>query len=196
MLNKKLLAVASVAAVLSSSMAFAKNDGGHVVSLEGSFIDVDQNLGNADYLGSDNQILPTLRYGYKFQFDKIFVRPSASYTIGDIDINDTDGTSDKSTVSNIYTIESDIGYDITDAIGVFGTLGLQGLSLEREVSGSKDDANSIGFLLGLGAEYNINDNLSVSAKYQYSEVNVDVQGSNSDHELELNTIKIGFSYNF
>jgi opacity protein-like surface antigen len=191
---KKLLIATTVIGSLLSSMAFAENR--HSLSLEASKIDVDQKLGVQTYLGSDDKILPTVRYGYKFQLGQFFIKPSASYTAGDIKIQDTDGTADSTTISQLFTVEGDLGYNVTNKLSLFGTLGLAGANLERDVSGDKKDASSTGILFGFGAEYDVLESLSISAKYQNVAIDYSDIYSNSDVETDMNIIKVGVSYNF
>ncbi len=73
---KKLLITTTIIGSLLSSISLAENK--HSLGLEFSEISVKQEYGNTTYLGSDEKIMPTIRYGYKFQFDKLFIKPSAS----------------------------------------------------------------------------------------------------------------------
>lgn len=190
---KKLLVAFIILASLTSSLAVAKS--GPSLSIETSKIDVDQELGNVTYLDSGDEILPTVRYGYKFQLDKAFIRPSASYTFGDLEIQDTDGTSDTTTISKLFTAEADLGYNITNEFSIFGTLGFARANLERDVSNVKRDANGSGALFGFGLEYDISDSMSISARYQISDIDYsDIY--TVDFETDMEIIKIGASYNF
>lgn len=193
---KKLLIATTLIGSLLSSAAIADNR--HSLSIEASKIDVEQSFGSADYLGSDDSILPTLRYGYKFQLNDFYLRPSVSYTFGDIEMKDTDRPNDSSTLSQILTLEGDAGYNITEKLGVFVTLGLMKANFERDVpSGNyKDDANGNGALVGVGVEYDIMDSLSVGVKYQHAQIDYGVQNNSNDFEVEVDTIKVGLSYNF
>ncbi len=67
-----------------------------------------------------------------------------------MEIKDTDGTDDKSTISQLITIEGDLGYDINNKLSVFATLGLAASKYERDVSGEKDSTTNSGVLFGFG----------------------------------------------
>jgi opacity protein-like surface antigen len=193
---KKLFITTTIIGSLLSSIALAENK--HSLGLEFSEISVEQEYGDATYLGSDKKILPTIRYGYKFQFDKFFVKPSASYAIGSIEIKDTDdnNTNDKSTISQLITIEGDLGYDINNKLSVFGTLGLASSKYERDQSGNTDSATNTGVLFGFGVEYDISDSFSINTKYQNTTIVTPVTNSSDDYKNDIDMIKVGASYNF
>jgi opacity protein-like surface antigen len=194
---KKLLILSTLLSAILTQQAFAKSQ--HQISVEASRFDVDQTFGDATYLGSDDAILATIGYGYKFQFkNNLFVRPSIFYTIGDVEMKDTDGLNGKSTFNPEFSLEADFGYNITDKFALFGTAGLMTASMERQdpILAYRDEAKDVGFIVGAGAEYQVIDNLSVSLKYQFSKVDFGVENANEDWEVESNTIRLGLSYNF
>ena len=168
----------------------------HSVSIEVSNIDVDQSFADKTYLGSDKKNLLTLGYGYKFQFNQAFIKPSIFYNIGDITINDTDGTNDKSTFNPSFSIEGDFGYDITNKFGVFGTVGFMQTTMEREVSGYKTDASYTGIITGAGVKYDIAKQLSIITKYQIAKFDYGIQGSSEKFNVETKAIRVGIAYNF
>lgn len=191
---RRLLIVTTTIVSLISCVAFAEDQ--HSLGLEASQIDLDQDLANTAYLGSDDEILPTVRYGYELQLSEFFIRPSASYTIGDLEVKNVDGSNDKTTVSQLFTIEGDLGYDVTKKLSVFGTCGLAKANLERNTSGTQDDSSETGLLFGFGAQYDISSSLSVNARYQ--NIAIDYPSANTSYELEaeMNIVKVGISYNF
>ncbi|MDA9230941.1 porin family protein [Rickettsiales bacterium] len=191
---KKILVLSAAISSIACSSAFAKN--GHSLSLEASRINVDQEFANVTYLGSDDAMLPTLGYGYKFEFNKFFIKPSVFYTFGDVEIKDTDGTNDKTTFTPSFSVEGDFGYDVTSKFGIFGTLGLMQTNYEREVFGIKDDASYMGFIFGAGVRYDIIDQLSLTAKYQVGQFDYGIQGSSEEYKVDTDTIRVGLSYNF
>lgn len=190
---KKFLIATTLVTSLLSTTAIA--DSRHTLTIEASKVDVEQEFGNATYLGTEDQVLPTLRYGYKFQLKDFYLRPSTSYTFGDVEIKDTRGNG-KSTLSSIITLEGDAGYNITKELGVFVTAGIVGANYEREVGTTKSDANESGILFGLGIEYDIIDSLSLSAKYQRTSLDYAVENISTEYEVDVDMIKIGLSYNF
>lgn len=198
---KKTLVYSSIISSLICSGALAKE--GHSVSIEASRIDFDQSYGNANYLGSNDKVLPTIGYGYNFEFDKFFIKPALYYNIGSIEAQDTDNNQfiqGKSTFTPTFSIEGDFGYNVTNKFGIFGTVGLMHANLERELNilgvSDKEDANSIGYLFGVGLKYDIIDQLSLTAKYQFSQLSYGVKNSSQDYEIDVNNIRIGLAYNF
>ena len=191
---KKILFLSALYCSIMSASAFAKE--GPSISIESSKMNIDQSFANVTYLGSNDKTLPTLGYGYQFEFGKFFIKPSFYYTFGDVEIKDTDGTNDKSTFKPVFSFEGDFGYEITDHLGLFTTLGIMGSKLEREVSNLKDTASTIGIIFGAGVKYDIIEELSLTAKYQAGKFNYGVNGSSEDFEVDANLIRVGLSYNF
>lgn len=65
-----------------------------------------------------------------------------------------------------FSFEGGFGYDVTDKLGVFETIGVMQADYKREVSGSSSEAYYTGALYGFGVSYKIVDQLSLTAKYQ------------------------------
>lgn len=198
--NKTLACTAVVFSAICSS-AMAENN--HSVSIEASFMNFDQSYSDTNLLKSGNSVLPTIGYGYNFEFDKLFVKPSIYLSIGSFEAKDEvvdQNVSAKSTFTPNFSFETDIGYNINSKFGIFGTLGLVSANLERDyqdqIVSQKSDADSIGYLVGVGLKYNIMDQLSLTAKYQISQLAYDVADSSEDLEVDLTNLRVGLSYNF
>lgn len=191
---KKLLMTTALVGSLVSAPAFSKNI--RSISIEASNIDVEQSFDNVDYLGSKNKTRPTLRYAYKAQGEKVFFRPSISYTFGELALRDTNSTSNKSTLSKIATIEADIGFNITKKTSIFATVGAISATFERDENGINHDKNANAILAGVGLEYDICKKYSVSAKYQRSDMAFNVSDHDADYKVSADIFKAGISYKF
>lgn len=195
-----LVLLTSIMSILCSS-SFAKSV--HSLSLEASRVSVDQELGelgDATFLGSEDKIIPTIGYGYNAQFNQFFIKPSVFYSFGDIEIQDIDGTNDSSTFSPSLSVEFDFGYDVNSKASLFATLGFAYAEFERDDSIFTDEAGStIGTIVGVGAAYNVNENISLTARYQVGYYEFGVESSVSgisipDFEVETDSFRVGLSY--
>lgn len=194
---KKIIAITTLILGIFSSISFANQNEHkkqHQISLELSNFDVDQTYGATTFLGADSDLIPTIRYSYTHQLEQVFLRPSVSYNLGDVSIVDNHPYVGTSVVfTPTYSVEGDIGLNLNSDTSIFATIGVIGAKWKHTTTTEgKDD----GVVFGLGADYNINDNIIVSAKYQRATVDFGVEGSANDIETESDVIKVGIGYKF
>jgi opacity protein-like surface antigen len=199
MQTNKLTFAAIVAASLISTSGFAKEEISkhHRFGLNIANIDVDQTYGSVDYLGSDRANFVGLSYAYNIKIAQdFFVEPNVTFYLSDMDIKDTDGTDDKSTLSNISSYLIDFGYS-QNKLSYYGTLGLTAANYKRTVSGlSSSKASDSALTYGLGIAYDITDSVVLDLEYQTTDLSYEVVNSNSNFEIGLDVIKLGIAYKF
>ena len=88
-------------------------------------------------------------------------------------------------------MKGDIGFDVNKATSIFFNAGIIGAKWKYTTT---TEGKSIGALIGLGAEYSINDNIVITAKYQRA--SVDFEDESSDIETISNIFGIGVGYKF
>ncbi len=184
MINKKLLAAASLVAVVSTSSAFAKT--------EGNYVGVDLLATQIKVLNDDNARKSNFGYGvglnYKhaFNFNNFFVAPGAFYNFNHAEVK-ADG--DKTKLEYSYGVKADFGYDINDKFAAFTTFGYQ----ENRLKGFGDGKETLeSFIYGVGVKYSLTNNVDVGLAYEY----VNYVDSDIPNSLSPEVIKVGASYKF
>ena len=192
---KKLAIFTVLTTTLFSSICFAKAEKKHQVSLEISNFSVSQEYEDTSFLGSDSGFIPSIKYSYRHQLNQFFIRPSVSYNLGDVSISDKKPYTGTSILTPTYALKGDIGFDVNKATSIFFNAGIIGAKWKYTATATTE-AKSIGALIGLGAEYSINDNIVITAKYERASVDFDVENDSSDVETISNIFGIGVGYKF
>jgi opacity protein-like surface antigen len=194
MKTKQLVSATVAAFLLATPSAFAENNK-HNFILDIANIDVDQEFGNVTYLGNDSSIFVGLGYAYQIDIsDSLFVKPKVIFYLSDMDINDTDGTSDKSNLSSMSSYLVDVGYN-QNKFSYYGTVGVTSATYERTVSNSVSSASDAALTYGFGIGYNINDKTAIDLGYQATDLEYN-SISGAMYDISLSNVKLGFAYKF
>jgi opacity protein-like surface antigen len=195
MINKKLLAVASVIATIFSSSALAKTEGYyagiHLVNTDTKFTHQD---GFVDNDNSNNGVGASFKHA--FNFDGVFVAPGLFFdkTNGKV----RNGTSN-AVIDARYGIKADIGYDIAEKLAVYVTGGLSFVDYKIQSTGLAEDKerSKSSWFGGAGIAYDYSDRVVFNLEYNTQSVDANTpQTGLSDAKLDLNTILAGISYRF
>ena len=194
MKTKQLVSATVAAFLLATPSAFAENNKNNFI-LDIANIDVDQEFGNVTYLGNDSSIFVGLGYAYQIDMsDSLFVKPKVIFYLSDMDINDTDGTSDKSNLSSMSSYLVDVGYN-QNKFSYYGTVGVTSATYERTVSNSVSSASDAALTYGFGIGYNINDKTAIDLGYQATDLEYN-SISGAMYDISLSNVKLGFAYKF
>ncbi len=185
MTNKKLLAAVSIAATIATSSAFAKT--------EGSYVGLDLLATKYKIFNSDNSRKDDIDYGvgvnykYALNFDNVFVAPGVFYNYNNAEVKNEFGGKVK--IKYSYGVKADIGYDITDKIATFVTLGYQE---SRHEASFVDNSTQEALIYGVGGKYSLTNNVDVALAYEYSNYNQ----SGVPNSINPEVVKLGVAYKF
>jgi opacity protein-like surface antigen len=195
MVNKKLLAVVSLTAAISTSSAFAKTQG-HYVGVDliaTKYKDINIVSGTRE---NDVDYGVGINYKYAINFNNFFVAPGVFYNYNNAELQVGGGLIDlTSGLKNSYGVKADFGYDVTDKFAPFVSFGYQENRIE--VTSSDFAALNGGTTLesltyGVGAKYSVMSNVDVSLVYEYVNYNKSV----FENSLNIDVVKLGASYRF
>jgi len=153
-------------------------------------------------MGSSS-LTSNLHAGYRIFDEKSFYGVEVGYSLLNSDILfDDDGLKQK----NGYSALVNFGYGISNEAFVFTSLGITSKKYEASSSNLgilyKNTKNLTGGVIGLGLEYFISDNISVTGKYSYEKSfdKISVTRVTSGNTIEYNpsnqAFTIGIRYNF
>lgn len=199
MINKKLLAVASIVAVVSSSSAFAKTEGNYVgLNAVRSHAKNQYTVSGADS-GSDfkdNAVGFGADYKYAFNMNDFFIAPGAFIERNGTKAKDVDG--DNVNIEYRYGLKADIGYDVNDSLSVYFTNGISNnaYKVDWRSVGTKKTGTEIGYFYGLGVAYNVTKDIAMNIEYNMQSIELDTPVSATKVENDLSVVKLGVSYHF
>ena len=188
--------VALMAGSINSAIASDKN---HSLFIEAAMVDIDQEYGDTNFLGSDKGVLPGLGYAYKIELaHQYFIKPGLVVNFSDIEIKDTDGTSDSSKFSSMHSIYADFGKKLNNNFSAYATLGFTKATLQRDEPSFSysSSATDSGATIGLGFTYHVNNNIDLDLKYHTTDINYAVQGSSTELETSIDALKLSAAYKF
>lgn len=138
----------------------------------------------------------TLNIGAKFNKNlgaEVFYQKSSAEEGQMIDLIDTDGdviASDKIETSfNAYGIDAQGYYSINENVELIGSLGLGKYDFEMEGFGYSASEDGLGYRIGVGAQYNISENVAVRGLVRRVILN-------TDSVDDLTEASIGVKYTF
>lgn len=143
-----------------------------------SYGDISSSPGTADGDGA----LYGLRAGYDYDFGSFVLGGSIGYDFSDIDVGGGD------TLDGLATLKLRGGYDLGNTL-IYASGGLA--QANATVGGVDED--DTGYVLGVGAEYKMTTNVSLTGEIDYHKFD-DFAGTGSD--IEATTIKAGINYRF
>ena len=201
MINKKLLAVAAIASVLSTSSAFAKTEGNYVgLNVLKSNINSKDSSGKTNYkdygFGVD--------YKYAFNFNGAFIAPGAFFdSITNLSRKNQGAVANHNKFYR-YGIKTNVGYDITNDLSAYLVAGAAANTTSYHTSIREKHQNQtmtkVGFLYGLGTSYNLSKDVTLSAEFNREKVTfANTQSSNFPKDKATDTVsvaQIGVAYHF
>ena len=203
MINKKLLAAASVAVAVASSSAFAKTEG-HYAGLDLLRSKSEHNYKNSgvQFKNFENSATGVgLNYRYAFNMNNFFIAPGAFIEKIGTEATETAGF-DKAKIDYRYGLKADVGYDIADAFSVYFTGGVSNTHYEIDWSQAelgKKSGNEAGYFYGLGLGYEITKEIGVRVEYNIQSLDLEAPKTifgSTKAETDLSVMKVGVSYHF
>ena len=197
MINKKLLAVVSVAAVISASSAFAKTEGNYFGV---DILNTRPTLSYDKVQGSSvkNTFGAGLSYKHAFNFDGLFVAPGAFVERNNTKVDNSSLA--HGSINNRYGVKADLGYDLNKDLAVYAVGGLSFLkySITDSDGGKQASRGTPNFFYGVGISHEYSENVNFSLEYntQTLEVKTRRLASVNKVKADINVIKAGVSYRF
>ncbi|MES2677839.1 MAG: outer membrane beta-barrel protein [Pseudomonadota bacterium] len=199
MTNKKLLAVATIALVISTTSAFAKTEGNYAgvnairSDSSNQYKVVGFDVGN-DF--DDKAIGFGADYRHAFNLNNFFIAPGVFAEKNGTESKDLDG--DTVSIDYRYGLKADIGYDINDDFSVYFTNGFSRTKYTvdwKSVDSKKSDTAS-GYFYGAGVSYAINKDVAINLEYNTQMIELDTPANTIKVDSQLSVIKLGASYHF
>lgn len=201
---KKILSVAAILAVFSTTSAFAKT--------EGSYLELDllRSAAKNNYKFSngtksdkfkDNSTNFGVSYKYAFNFNNLFVAPGVFFDNLSNSAKDSDG--DKVNLNHRYGVKFDIGYDVTDKAAVYFTNGFASTAYKVDWGNSDlgvKSGSKVGYFFGGGVLYHVASNVTVNFEYNVQSLNKlhtpydNITGAKA--ETKVSVAKVGVAYHF
>ena len=209
MINKKLLAAASVAvAVAASSSAFAKTEGHYagvnIVRSDSGSQHISEGV-NVTNKFNDRGIGAGLDYRYAFNMNNFFIAPGLFVEKNNIKTRGSeDEMTSKISINYRYGLKANIGYDVTDEASVYFTNGLSNTLYKVGFSGVDDgvkfngekSTGAIGYFYGAGVAYNVTKEVAVNVEYNTQKIDLNTAFVGAKVENTLSVVKLGVSYHF
>lgn len=211
---KKLLITMSVLVSLISSAALAKTEGSYAgLDLLRTSIrykerysvfglapqDNGPNYSNSNYgLG--------LNYKYAFNFSNAFIAPGLIYEYNNVSAKGDEGI--RLAIRNRYGVKTDIGYDVTDKVAPYFTVGYGNISYStRNFVGNQTasiDGNAHDWFYGAGVKFDVSEKVAINLEYnlQKFKAKATIPDPNNQYSYSGNfrtkfeALKLGVSYKF
>ncbi len=158
------------------------------------------------YFDQTNDNIANSGRSVEFEADSILLQAGYQYNeyvafegrywigVGDIDQSGFDAST-RSGDFDAWGLYVKPMYPVTEAFDIYALLGYASSSLDIDNGGSWD---TDGFSWGLGAQYEVMDNILIFADYvsMASEDSVDVNNVSENADIDLYTVNVGVSYKF
>ncbi len=207
---KKLIVISLFASLVATS-AFAKTEGSYVGIDLLNTKSVSQTRSNDSQDAASEESRQTSRnygvgvnYKYAVNFNKFFVAPGI--IIEDNRSKNDIGQGSSLKVKNRYGVKADVGYDVTDSIAPYLTLGYSAISYTSRFNGltgrEKKSATNYDWFYGAGVKFDVTSNVALNLEYNRQNFRAKVNtGSDSSldtasYKTKLEIIKVGVSYKF
>ncbi len=183
---KKLLVAATVAGSLISSMAFAKTEGNYV----GVDLLATKFREAFDKKESGLDVGLGVNYKYAINFNNFFIAPGVYFDYNNADVSNN---ANKAELDYSYGTKVDLGYDITDKIATFVSIGYKEARITSSENNIDVASQTEGLITyGVGAKYALNDNLDLGLSYEYG----DYIDDNIKSSLNIDVVRLGVAYKF
>jgi opacity protein-like surface antigen len=206
---KKSLIALSIIASLTSGAAFAKTEGSYLglsvinTELENNSYNDEARLDSS----RDNNFSGGVSYKYAFNFNGFFAAPELFF-----DLNETKSRASlvnnavqNSELKNSYGAKLNLGYDITDKFSAYAIVGHSVSRLKAYASGAgasdyegPQNFNQEAFIYGLGAKYDVANNISLNFSYEISQFSLSNDVTNTTDKInpDFSVARVGVAYNF
>lgn len=206
---KKIILTTAIIGAISSSSSFAKTEGNYAgVNLINTSSTIKEDIFTNEKHRNDNYSFG-VDYKYAFNFGGFFVAPGVFYdhNAQNSDYSIADGDRASFNIKSSYGVKANFGYDVTDKLSPFVTLGYSVTRVDGSVYGSnfskvlKESFNEEGLVYGLGLKYDLTKEFSVNASYEITQFglnsNLDaVVGGTDKLNSSYKVAKLGLAYNF
>jgi outer membrane autotransporter protein len=220
---KKLLSitvVAIVASVLSSSSALAKTEGSYLgfdlletkTTFYSKAIYSDGTIENFKPSFSGRTYGLGLNYKYAFNFNNFFVAPGIILEQNSLGSSKAKADYSQSLqIKNRYGVKADFGYDLTDRVSPYLTLGYAEIAYKAKsaaysggsiVNGNKS-AYEGDWFYGAGVKFDLTKNVALNLEYNLQNFQAKTQVPSQASYLnkisyisKLDVLKLGLAYNF
>lgn len=141
-----------------------------------------------------------VRAGYNWQADSVVYGIEADIAWADISGEDEDFAPDAVTRSIDWTgsLRGRLGFAV-ESLLLYGTAGVAAAGSSAEVFGNEDSATHFGWTAGIGAEYLITDDISLTAEYRYTSYgsqDYDFNFIDIETEFDTHTFTLGLNFQF
>jgi opacity protein-like surface antigen len=191
-----------------SGNSWAKTQGNYVgVDLIATHTSFDTSKDRFSALGSNykikngDQISVGGNYKYAFNHKGIFIAPGIFFDHNNVESQDNVDSIYR--LNNRYGVKLDIGYDLTDKLGLFINVGIANntYSLINKTNSAKNSDNDLNGLMGIGAKYSITENVDLNFAGELSQVKMKEPQragfpSQSKYDLDIAIARVGISYKF
>lgn len=135
-------------------------------------------------------------YGYAFNFDRLFVAPELFYDHNDSENNNYSLYSWEYDYS--YGIKFNLGYDVTDDIAAYVTMGHAEIRYQVYGQGYLGRATNEYFIFGAGGRYSINNDFDLSASAELGKLGKtnDLLNTTDGANSFIRVFKFGLIYKF
>lgn len=155
-----------------------------------------------------------LRLGYRWQNNNWVFGPELGYEGGSIkdDFRDVLGYSAQSKIKNVVALRFKTGYLVQPDTQVYGIVGAARAKIDNyyvegtgalgagvSSSSIRESFNRSGYIVGLGAEKQLNDSWSVTGEYEYANFGKRLLDDGSVHTRatpKYHSVKLGVNYRF
>ena len=137
-----------------------------------------------------------ITYGYAFNFDRLFIAPEIFYDHNDSENNNHDVY--KFEYDYSYGIKANLGYDITDDLAGYVSLGHAEIRNQTTAAPLRGRGSNEYLIVGFGGRYSINDSFDLSASFELGKLGKsdDIFNSTDGANSFIRVTKFGLIYNF
>ncbi|MFT7086806.1 MAG: outer membrane autotransporter protein [Rickettsiales bacterium] len=216
MINKKLLAGASLITSLFAFNSFAKTEGNYITFnalMSKSESQLEYASGSTPEKFDDSAVGIGVEYKYAFNVNNFFFAPGIFGEINNISTEKyavetgSNGSNEQTLeIHDRYGLKADIGYDISDNFAIYLTGGASQTSYEftyLDVNEPYQDSGSqLGYFYGAGLTFRFNKNVAVNFEYNTQSIDLEPEVDNitiqSDDKFtnDLQVFKLGISLSF
>jgi opacity protein-like surface antigen len=106
------------------------------------------------------------------------------------------GDEGKVTVSTLFDVKVNGGYNFTKEFGAFVNVGITQYKLEFKDDDESNSETAIALTYGLGVSYAVNDQIEAKLSYNLANPEFDFGGEDGKIKFDASSINLGVNYNF
>lgn len=208
---KKFLIISSLLALVSSA-AMAKTEGSYagvdIINTKVKFVEkfsstaMPSEATNSPST-SDSAYNLGLSYKYAINHDGFFIAPGVFVENNDVTVNNAN---QRAEIEHRYGVTADLGYDVTEKIGLYAMVGYAGVDYKNKNGTSNSttaikDGAEADWLWGVGLKHNCSANSAMTLEYNTQKLDLktstNVAGNYAGHfDTRIDVLKLGFAYRF